>query len=84
MPGQGACRATLQPVGLESGQDEEHGHGHGDGLRENQPGLAHEWNPMASRTDIASYTNHLLDVGRFRDYRPNGLQVEGRDEIRTP
>jgi len=38
---------------------------------------------MASRTDIESYTNQLLDVGRFRDYGPNGLQVEGRDEVRT-
>jgi dinuclear metal center YbgI/SA1388 family protein len=38
---------------------------------------------MASRTDIESYTNALLDVGRFRDYGPNGLQVEGADEVRT-
>jgi dinuclear metal center YbgI/SA1388 family protein len=38
---------------------------------------------MASRIDIESYTNALLDVGRFRDYGPNGLQVEGADEVRT-
>ncbi|HEX6362225.1 MAG TPA: Nif3-like dinuclear metal center hexameric protein [Albitalea sp.] len=38
---------------------------------------------MASRTEIESYTNALLDVGRFRDYGPNGLQVEGRAEVRT-
>ena len=37
---------------------------------------------MASRTEIESYTNTLLDVGRFRDYGPNGLQVEGRAEVR--
>lgn len=37
---------------------------------------------MASRTEIESYTNTLLDAGRFRDYGPNGLQVEGRGEVR--
>ncbi len=37
---------------------------------------------MASRTEIESYTHTLLDVGRFRDYGPNGLQVEGRAEVR--
>ena len=31
----------------------------------------------ASRSAIESYLNRLLDVGRFRDYGPNGLQVEG-------
>jgi len=30
----------------------------------------------------AATANALLDVGRFRDYGPNGLQVEGRDEVR--
>jgi dinuclear metal center YbgI/SA1388 family protein len=38
---------------------------------------------MASRSDIESYLAALLDVGKFRDYGPNGLQVEGRDEVRT-
>lgn len=38
---------------------------------------------MASRTEIESYTNTLLDAGRFRDYGPNGLQVEGRLEVRN-
>jgi dinuclear metal center YbgI/SA1388 family protein len=37
---------------------------------------------MAARSEIESYINTLLDVGRFRDYGPNGLQVEGRDEVR--
>jgi dinuclear metal center YbgI/SA1388 family protein len=32
---------------------------------------------------LLDYTGQLLDVGRFRDYSPNGLQVEGRSEIRT-
>ena len=36
---------------------------------------------MASRTEIESYTTTLLDVGRFRDYGPNGLQVEGCAEV---
>ncbi len=37
---------------------------------------------MSSRAEIESYLHTLLDVGRFRDYGPNGLQVEGRPEIR--
>jgi dinuclear metal center YbgI/SA1388 family protein len=35
----------------------------------------------ASRSAIETYLNRLLDVGRFRDYGPNGLQVEGRSTI---
>jgi dinuclear metal center YbgI/SA1388 family protein len=35
----------------------------------------------ASRSAIENYLNRLLDVGRFRDYGPNGLQVEGRDTV---
>ena len=37
---------------------------------------------MAARGEIESYLNTLLDVGRFRDYGPNGLQVEGKPEVR--
>ena len=37
---------------------------------------------MSSRSEIESYLHTLLDVGRFRDYGPNGLQVEGRPEVR--
>jgi dinuclear metal center YbgI/SA1388 family protein len=37
---------------------------------------------MTSRHEIESYLNSMLEIGRFRDYGPNGLQVEGRDEIR--
>jgi dinuclear metal center YbgI/SA1388 family protein len=29
------------------------------------------------RVELETYLNHYLDVGRFRDYCPNGLQVEG-------
>jgi len=32
---------------------------------------------------LLDYTGQLLEVGRFRDYSPNGLQVEGRSEIQT-
>ncbi|MEO1766248.1 Nif3-like dinuclear metal center hexameric protein [Thiobacter aerophilum] len=31
--------------------------------------------------DLDHYTRALLDVSRFRDYCPNGLQVEGRAEV---
>jgi len=34
------------------------------------------------RNELAAYLDGLLDAGRFRDYCPNGLQVEGRQEVR--
>lgn len=34
-------------------------------------------------TELLDYTGHLLQVERYRDYCPNGLQVGGRDEIGT-
>jgi dinuclear metal center YbgI/SA1388 family protein len=37
---------------------------------------------MASRSDLEAYLNALLDSARFKDYGPNGLQVEGRAEVR--
>lgn len=33
------------------------------------------------RDDLRRYLDDLLEVARTRDYCPNGLQVEGRDEI---
>jgi dinuclear metal center YbgI/SA1388 family protein len=36
---------------------------------------------VSSRAEIESYLHTLLDVGRFRDYGPNGLQVEGKPEV---
>ncbi len=33
------------------------------------------------REALSAHLDTLLDVSRFRDYCPNGLQVEGRDEI---
>jgi dinuclear metal center YbgI/SA1388 family protein len=36
-----------------------------------------------SRDTIAQYLEQALDITRFRDYCPNGLQVEGRSTIST-
>lgn len=33
--------------------------------------------------DLLDYTGRLLEIERFRDYCPNGLQVEGKAEINT-
>ncbi len=32
--------------------------------------------------ELQTHLDELLDVARFRDYSPNGLQVEGRAEVR--
>jgi len=32
--------------------------------------------------DLETYLNKLLDIAKFHDYCPNGLQVEGRREVR--
>jgi dinuclear metal center YbgI/SA1388 family protein len=37
---------------------------------------------MVQLTELLEYTDNLLEVDRFRDYCPNGLQVEGRDQIK--
>jgi dinuclear metal center YbgI/SA1388 family protein len=37
---------------------------------------------MATRQQLAQTFDALLQPERFRDYGPNGLQVEGRDEVR--
>lgn len=34
------------------------------------------------RTELEHYTCALLDTARFRDYSPNGLQIQGRDEVK--
>ena len=36
---------------------------------------------MTNRQKIVSYLDEFLDVGRYRDYCPNGLQIEGKDDI---
>ena len=37
---------------------------------------------MAQRNQLESYLHALLEVDRFKDYGPNGLQIEGRAELR--
>jgi dinuclear metal center YbgI/SA1388 family protein len=37
---------------------------------------------MTHRNELAHHLDSRLEPGRFKDYGPNGLQVEGRDEIR--
>ncbi len=37
---------------------------------------------MIQRDELTAEFDRLLDAGRFRDYGPNGLQVEGRAEVR--
>ena len=36
---------------------------------------------MAQQTDITSYLAKLLEVENFKDYGPNGLQVEGKPQV---
>ncbi|MCK5918627.1 MAG: Nif3-like dinuclear metal center hexameric protein [Cocleimonas sp.] len=36
---------------------------------------------MSSLNRLVDYTNDLLSVDKFKDYAPNGLQVEGKHEI---
>ncbi|MDH3949059.1 MAG: Nif3-like dinuclear metal center hexameric protein, partial [Gammaproteobacteria bacterium] len=31
--------------------------------------------------ELVAYTNDLLEIDRFQDYCPNGLQVEGKPQI---
>lgn len=38
---------------------------------------------MVDLYELERYTNHLLEIKRFRDYAPNGLQVEGKPEVKT-
>ena len=37
---------------------------------------------MVQRNDLLAYCNQLLQPQLFKDYGPNGLQVEGRAEVR--
>lgn len=36
---------------------------------------------MAQQSDITAYSAKLLEVENFRDYGPNGLQVEGKPQV---
>jgi dinuclear metal center YbgI/SA1388 family protein len=37
---------------------------------------------MVQLSELIRYTNTLLEIERYRDYCPNGLQIEGRAEVR--
>lgn len=37
---------------------------------------------MVQLKDLLSYANNVLEVDRFQDYCPNGLQVEGTNEVK--
>lgn len=37
---------------------------------------------MIGLSELVNYTNSALDIASFQDYCPNGLQVEGRAEVR--
>ena len=37
---------------------------------------------MVTLKELVDYTNALLSVDSFNDYCPNGLQVEGKPEVR--
>ena len=38
---------------------------------------------MALLQELVSYTNELLHINDFKDYAPNGLQVEGKSDVKT-
>lgn len=33
--------------------------------------------------ELETHLNHLLNIGKFRDYAPNGLQIEGKAQVQT-
>ena len=37
---------------------------------------------MVALTELVAFTDRLLDIKKFKDYAPNGLQVEGKAEVR--
>ncbi|HEY8102292.1 MAG TPA: Nif3-like dinuclear metal center hexameric protein [Burkholderiaceae bacterium] len=40
-------------------------------------------NKTINRNELAEYIAQLLNIARYRDYCPNGLQVEGREQIHS-
>jgi dinuclear metal center YbgI/SA1388 family protein len=44
--------------------------------------LADAMDAAMQREELNRYLDGLLEVSQYRDYCPNGLQVEGRDEVR--
>lgn len=45
-------------------------------------GLQYEEKTVISLSELTKYTDRLLRAGEIADYCPNGLQVEGRQEVR--
>jgi len=37
---------------------------------------------MVQLKDLLNYSNNILEIERFKDYCPNGLQVEGKSEVK--
>lgn len=37
---------------------------------------------MIKINELTKYLNQLLDIGNFQDYCPNGLQIEGKTEVK--
>jgi dinuclear metal center YbgI/SA1388 family protein len=37
---------------------------------------------MVELSELVAYTNQLLDIDAFQDYCPNGLQVQGKSQVR--
>jgi dinuclear metal center YbgI/SA1388 family protein len=37
---------------------------------------------MVQLKDLLNYSNNMLEIERFKDYCPNGLQIEGRAQIK--
>ena len=37
---------------------------------------------MVAKDDVINYCNDLLDISQFNDYCPNGLQVDGTQEVK--
>jgi dinuclear metal center YbgI/SA1388 family protein len=41
------------------------------------------WGKLMKLSELVDYTGQLLQVERFRDYCPNGLQLEGRPDVQV-
>ena len=90
----GHLAAPPEPFRFQRLQNKQHRHGEGDGLGKNQPQAAHnrpivamvtrdsrEKSGCGATNFVTTWTNCWRSE-RFRDYCPNGLQVEGRAELR--
>ncbi|HWT36555.1 MAG TPA: Nif3-like dinuclear metal center hexameric protein, partial [Paraburkholderia sp.] len=74
----------MQPLRLERHDDEHQREQHRDRLGEEQPEASKHLNRLEvymDRIELELYLNNTLETARFKDYCPNGLQVEGRRKI---